>query len=70
MDVTCLHCETTAPVPAGKRLPDDWRWWTRRGEGLNAAPCCPGCWDLKASDRTLRRVGGPVSRAARGGTRG
>jgi hypothetical protein len=70
----CLHCDATtkvsAPFSAKLKLPDDWFWWTRRGEGLAAAPCCPKCWTKLAPTRVLRRVGGPMGRAARGGNRG
>ena len=71
---TCLHCPATGEVEAEfsakLRLPPEWKWWTRRAEAKNAAPCCGKCWDLMAATRVLRRVGGNVGRGARGGTRG
>jgi len=71
---TCLHCPDTATVTAAFSanlvLPPDWYWWTRRGEGLDAVASCGKCWRKLVPMRTLRRVGGPQGRQARGGTRG
>jgi len=72
--VTCMHCPAEgiveAAVSARGLLPMEWMWWTRRAEGLGAAPCCSSCWSKLSPDRNLRRVGGPFGRIARGGTRG
>jgi hypothetical protein len=70
----CLHCDakamSEAPFSPQLVLPEGWRWWTRRGQGMNAAVCCPSCWNTRIAERTMRRIGGPIGRAARGGTRG
>ena len=45
---TCYFCERHEEVEAVSspqtKLPEKWKWMTRRKEGENAVAVCPGCW--------------------------